>query len=258
MSETEALHDAQILDQFTRQAIPFSRAESHFTEESLRALAKAVEVNAEDEVLDLACGPGIVSCALAKVAKRVVGTDVVPAMLEEAARRQQREGLHNVEWRIGDATRLPERDQTFSLVVTRYSFHHLLHPADALKEMARVCRPGGRVAVADVTPDADKRAAYDELEKLRDPSHTSALTVDELEALGRDAGLKLLRVTDYRIDNTVDALLGSSFPLEGNADRFRKRVREDVGVNRLSINAYEREGELRFGFPVSIIVWEKR
>lgn len=250
-------HDQRILDQFTRQAVPFAMAPSHSTEESLRIFIDAVGVTTADKVLDVACGPGIISCALAAIAREVTGFDLVPAMLEEASKRQNSLGLKNLEWRLGDAGRLPFDDGAFDLVVTRYSFHHLLNPSAVLGEMARVCRPGGRVAVADVTPEAHKTKAYDELEITRDPSHTHALSFDELNALGSQLGLQLANTGSYRLDNSVESLLAASFPPPGNADRFRKMVRDDIGVDRLSINAYLKDGELRFSFPTSIVVWTK-
>ena len=250
-------HSRRILDQFTRQAAPFALAPSHSTEESLRIFLDTVGVTPADKVLDVACGPGIISCALASIAREVTGFDLVPAMLDEARKRQTGMGLKNLEWRLGDAGRLPFDDGGFNLVVTRYSFHHLLDPGAVLSEMARVCRPGGRIAVADVTPEEEKAAAYDELEITRDPSHTHALSLDQLKALGSQQGLQLANTGSYRLDNSVESLLAASFPPPGNAGRFRRMVRDDIGVDRLSISAYLKDGELRFSFPTSIVVWTK-
>jgi hypothetical protein len=108
-----------------------------------------------------------------------------------------------------------------------------------------------------VTPEASKSPAYDRLETLRDPSHAHALSLEELKALGAGAGLSYRSTAAYRLDVNVDELLRDSFPAPGNAGRFRDLVRADVGVNRLSIDAYEKEGALRFRFPVSVVVWSK-
>ena len=79
----------------------------------------------------------------------------------------------------------------------------------------------------------------------------------ELKALGRAQGLTLLRVADYRLDTALDELLANSFPLEGNAERMRTMVRNDIGVNALSIEAYLHNGVMHFTFPVSVVVWQK-
>lgn len=250
-------HNEQILDQFTRQAEPFALAPAHSTEESLRILLDAIAVVPADIALDVACGPGIVTCALASIAQHVTGVDLVPAMIEQAHKLQTEKSLQNLSWQIGDAADLPFEDGFFSLVVTRYSFHHLLHPGKVLREMSRVCRPGGRIAIADVTPAAEAARGYDELETLRDPSHTRALSIQELKALGDKQDLKLLNTATYRMDAEVEALLAVSFPPPGNADRVRRMVRNDIGVNRLSINAHLDQGKVRFSFPISVLVWTK-
>jgi ubiquinone/menaquinone biosynthesis C-methylase UbiE len=58
-----------ILDQFTRQAVPFSQMPAHSNEESVRLVIDLAGVGTEDVVLDVACGPGLVACALAQVAR---------------------------------------------------------------------------------------------------------------------------------------------------------------------------------------------
>ncbi|HVT92676.1 MAG TPA: class I SAM-dependent methyltransferase [Bryobacteraceae bacterium] len=258
MSALLQQHNREILDQFTRQAKPFSDAPAHSAEDTLRIFLEAAEVNRDDEALDVACGPGIISCALAGVARRVTGIDLVPAMIEQARDRQRAKGLANIEWRTGDAAHLPFADNSFSLVATRYSFHHLMEPERVLREMARVCRSGGRIVVADVTPEASKAAAYDEIEKLRDPSHTHALPLEELAALGAGVGFAPGITVCFRLESAMEALLAASFPPEGNADRIRRLVRADIGVNRLGIGAFEKNEEVYYSFPTTVMVWQKR
>src|SRR5690349_4417411 len=126
-----------ILDQFTRQAVPFAEMPAHSNEESIRLLIDLAQIGPEDDVLDVACGPGLVACSLAELARHVTGIDLVPAMMEQARARQQSKGLTNLTWLIGDAVPLPFPDATFSVVVTRYSFHHFLDPKAVLAEMVR-------------------------------------------------------------------------------------------------------------------------
>jgi SAM-dependent methyltransferase len=194
---------------------------------------------------------------LAARAQYVTGIDMVGAMLEEAQDLQLRKGLQNLSWQLGEATNLPFGDGSFSLVISRYSFHHLLEPAQVLKEMTRVCQRGGRVAVADVTPDPEKAQAYDELEKLRDPSHTQVVPVERLQALGAKEGLELRKLTSYRLEVGLEELLAASFPPAGNAERIRQKIRTDAGSNRLSANARWEGDRLILGIPISVLVWIK-
>lgn len=240
-----------ILDQFTRQAIPF--AQLHGTDDAslYQLLINTAEIGAADSVLDVACGPGLVACEIAKVAQQVTGVDVTPAMIEQAKSRQQSLGLINLDWALGDAEQLPFADQMFSRVVTRYSFHHFSEPERVFAEMVRVCQPGGQVTVCDVfTTSAGQAELYDQLEKHRDPSHTHALQLSELESLF--TSLLDVRREFYRYPVDVESLLARSFPGPGGADAFRRMVAKDVGVNRLGIDA-RREGGLGFSFPVVIV-----
>src|SRR4051812_41990222 len=121
---TEASHEELILDQFTRQATAFSTAAPITNENALRMIVEAGRPGLDDTMLDLACGGGIVVCAFAPHVRRAVGMDMTPAMLDQARRLATEKGLANVEWRQGDATALPYPDGSFSIVTTRFSFHH--------------------------------------------------------------------------------------------------------------------------------------
>src|ERR1700677_4921971 len=120
-----------ILDQFTRQAVPFSEMHARDDAESHRLLIDTAGITAADEMLDVACGPGLVACEVASVAKHVTGIDLTPAMITQAIARQHSLGLTNVSWIQGDAQPLPFAAGTFSRVITRFSFHHFTDTAGA-------------------------------------------------------------------------------------------------------------------------------
>ena len=80
MAQSPDEHRRLILDQFTRQAVPFSQMRDHSPELILAAAA----VRPDDTVLDVACGPGLMGCAFAEVARHVTGIDLTPAMIERA------------------------------------------------------------------------------------------------------------------------------------------------------------------------------
>src|SRR6478609_460664 len=175
MSDTT--HQERILDQFTRQATPFSTASPITDANALRMIVEAADPQPGDTVLDVACGGGIVVCAFAPHVRHATGIDVTPAMLERARALAMEKGVSNVSWRQGDVTALPYDDASFTIVVTRFAFHHFLEPLAVLREMVRVCAPEGRIVVVDTcaSEDPEKAAEFTRRKKLRAPPHARNL-----------------------------------------------------------------------------------
>jgi ubiquinone/menaquinone biosynthesis C-methylase UbiE len=253
--QEEQAHRANIVAQFSQQAIPFTRVPGHL--DAMQTLIEISQVCQDDQVLDVACGPGIVACEFARHAASVTGIDLTPAMIEQAEKRQWEQGLENLTWTVGDATPLPFADDSFSLVITRYSFHHLLEPERALSEMIRVCRPGGRVMVADVATEAAKAKAYDRLEILRDPSHTHALTQEEFSALFQASGLVDCRQSGYGVDIELEAQMRASFPKPGDELKVREMITGDIGIDSIGINARRLDGNIVYTVPIAVYVGRK-
>jgi SAM-dependent methyltransferase len=253
------IHDAEIVAQFTQQAEPFIQRHGYGQDALLDLMAECAGAGVEDTVLDVACGPGIVSCHFAQRVRHVTGLDVVPAMLERAQRFQAERHVENVEWKLGSSTDLPLAADTFDCVVTRFSFHHFLEPEAALREMKRVCKPGGTVLVCDVAPHREAQQSFNHWETLRDPSHTRALTGAELEALGENAGLALRRAAQYSLEMDLDGLLAGSFPKAGDEARIRALFEEEVraGTDTLGVAARREGGLVRIAYPVVVLAWGK-
>ncbi len=161
--------------------------------------------------------------------------------------------MTNLKWEVGDAMALPYKDGEFSLVVTRFTFHHVLNPLAALKEMRRVCRPGGKVVVADSSPVDTKAAAFNAFERLRDPSHVRALPVEELRALFVQAGLGEPRVAVCRLEGDLEDLLLHSFPNPGDEARVRAIFEESVKSDALDLDVRRENGNLYYAFPIAIL-----
>jgi ubiquinone/menaquinone biosynthesis C-methylase UbiE/GrpB-like predicted nucleotidyltransferase (UPF0157 family) len=247
-------HQRLIVDQFTKQAVPFSQ----MPDQSPKLILAAAEVGPSDTVLDVACGPGVLACAIAQIANHVTGIDLTPAMIDRAKAFQQAHDLANLTWRIGHVLPLPFPDTSFSLVFTRYSFHHFLDPKAVLAEMVRVCAPGGRVAVVDVfTSSAEQAEAFNRVEKLRDPSHVRALSLEELTGLLGEGGLQNVRRQFYKHEFGLEPVLKGSFPNPGDAERIRRLFEDDLGLDRLGLGVHRRDGNIHFAYPIVILVGYK-
>jgi ubiquinone/menaquinone biosynthesis C-methylase UbiE len=253
MAETN--HEALILDQFTRQAASFSNAPAITDAGALRMVVQAARPRRTDRVVDIACGGGIVACAFAPHVDRVVGIDLTPAMLEQGRALAAAQELGNVDFRRGDGLALPYPAETFNIVVTRFSLHHFLEPSAALREMVRVCAPGGRVVVIDMfaSEDVMKAAAWNKLEKLRDPSHVRCLALSELIALFAEAGLPEPRAAFYELRDKVENLLARSFPNPGDEARITEMFARAAEDDTLGIAVRRENDSLRYAYPVAIL-----
>jgi ubiquinone/menaquinone biosynthesis C-methylase UbiE len=252
---THETHSGLIRDQFTRQAVPFSSAGPIADEKALAMLVAAARPQPDDTVLDVACGGGLVVCAFAPHVQHATGIDLVPAMLARARLVAAEKGLANVTWREGEVDPLPYPDDSFAIVVTRFAMHHFPDPRAVFREMVRVTRPGGRIVVADtcVSSDPDKAAAFNHLEKLRDPSHVRALPLAELAALYHEAGLPPPEERFTELRDSVDNLLARSFPNPGDEEKIRDLFAASLTDDRLGIPVERNGGVLSYAYPVAIL-----
>ncbi len=250
-------HERVVVDQFTRQADPF-REFAEMPGQPRDMVLAATEIDAEDTVLDVACGPGVTTCDLAEVAGHATGIDVTPAMIEQAKALQRRKSLTNVTWHVGAVPPLAFDDETFSLVFTRYTFHHFTDPLAVLNDMVRVCKTAGRLVVVDVFMTTIEQAkAYNHMEKLRDPSHVRALLLEELTELFIHAGLEAPKTVFYKQPMSLEPLLKGSFPNPGDGARVRQIIVDDVGKNELGLGVQRIDGDIQFAYPIAVLVGRK-
>jgi hypothetical protein len=134
----------------------------------------------------------------------------------------------------------------------------LLAPEKALSEMIRVCRPGGRVMVADVAVESAKSESYDRLEIMRDPSHTHALTHEEFAALFHNSGLLDCRKSAYGVDIELETQLRASFPKPGDEPIVRDVIINDIGIDSLGINARRVDDTVMYTVPIAVYVGRRK
>lgn len=258
MKEPVKSHNDFIISQFTHNAASYHQLSDHSNQYGKDLMIRLSEPAPDDVVLDVACGTGIVSCEFAPLVSRVTGIDLTPAMIEQAKKAQAEKQLSNMTWMVGDVSKeLPFDDSSFSMVVTGYGLHHMLEPAKVVKEMERVRKEKGKVLIIDVTPDPDKVDAYNQVEKLRDPSHAEALTLVQLENIIRDAGLTVHKTIRHDLEVELEDILYASHPNSGDADRVRQMFEQDLTKNNLGMRSHMKEGRIHFYFPISMVLCKK-
>jgi len=189
-------HLKRVADEFARQAQNFDHWAAKADDPG--RFAAALGEARRGELLDVACGPGVVTAALAPEARSVTAFDATEEMLEKAKARCAKAALSNVAFRSGDAENLPFRDAEFDGVVTRLAIHHFANPQRALDQMFRVLRPGGAAVIVDVvsSENPDESNLHNAIERLRDPSHVRMLPASELDAGVSRAGFSRSRAHD--------------------------------------------------------------
>lgn len=199
-------HQDTVAQQFGSQAQAYLASSVHAQGRDLDQLAElAARVAANGSALDLGCGAGHASFAMAPYATEVVAYDLSHGMLDVVIETATARGLASVRVQHGPAERLPFADGSFNLVASRYSAHHWSDPDAALREAARVLAPGGMLCLIDVVGPQGPHAPLlnshlQALELLRDTSHVRDYSRTEWRAMLADTGFALRDEHNWRLD----------------------------------------------------------
>ncbi len=214
--------------------------------------------------LDLACGPGTFTRALAARMRFVVGLDLTPPLLARAVKSvgEVNAAAGTVSaFACGDGTRMPFADGTFNLAICGYSIHHMLHPGRVIKELARVVRVGGRVALVDmVARDRSDRELHTRIEKARDPSHTLALFTAEFRTYLEDANMRVISTELVEKTRNFEVWMNAMKVGRGTPEyaETRSLLEGTFGNDAAGMRPRISDaGELEYSLPVINIVAEK-
>ena len=255
-------HHEVVRREFSKQASRFGRKDLALTSrEYLQWMVDNLDLRPHFSVLDVAAGTGHLARAIAPHVKRVVAVDLTTEMLLKGSHEAAEDGITNVTFEQGLAENLPYPHDAFDMVVSRFSIHHFEDPQMQIAEMVRVCRPEGRVAVIDlVSPDDETlAAAYNRLERRRDPSHTRALSVAELRRAVRDAGLEIVHTVSREVEVSVKPWLD----LTGIEPEMRRAILDELtheleGLTTTGMRPFMRDNELMFVQTWVVVVGVKR
>jgi ubiquinone/menaquinone biosynthesis C-methylase UbiE len=198
MSTRSSIHK-RVQSQFGPVAERYTTSAVHADPEALARVVELTQPAPGDRALDVATGAGHTALALAPAVASVVAYDLTPAMLEETARNAAARGITNIVTRQGAAEALPFPDESFEIVTVRTAPHHFADVQAAVREMARMLVPGGRLVVVDTTVPEDDALdrQINQIEALRDPSHVRNHRESEWRSMLAAAGLT---VTACQVD----------------------------------------------------------
>ena len=243
-------HNEKIRKEFSKQADSFGKPGLTLSsQEYLAWMVDILPLHAEYRVLDVAAGTGHLGRAIAPHVRQVVAIDMTPEMLQKAKEEAVRSGIGNILFEEGDAADLPYTDGSFDMVVSRLALHHFEKPQLQLKEMVRVCKPDHAVGIIDLLSPSDQSliASYNRLERMRDASHTIALTREQLVKAMEVSGLSILRF-DSR-DINVD--FGLWVEMTGTDPQTRNTINSELeqevrGGAKTGMRPFMQDGKLKF------------
>ncbi len=193
--------ESLVKEQFGSQAQAYITSNVHAHGEDLQALAELTKGHNTSTVLDLGCGGGHVSYAVAPHAQEVVACDISNDMLCAVAAEAERRGFRNVKTVESPAERLPFSEHSFDFVFCRLSAHHWRDVLSGLKETRRVLKPDGRAVFIDIVSSGQPLldTFLQTIEILRDPSHVRDYSVAEWIHMATNAGFVIDKVIMRRM-----------------------------------------------------------
>ena len=186
-------HTRKVGEQFGSVADAYLSSTVHSQGADLATVAKKFSDASNDTVLDLGCGAGHLSFAVAASVRSIVAYDLSPEMLDVVRREAGRRNLTNIITKQGRVEELPFDDSSFDWVCTRYSAHHWTGVPQAIREVRRVLKPGGTVILIDTcAPDSPLLDTHlQTIELLRDGSHVRNYTQAQWAAMLGAQGFKI-------------------------------------------------------------------
>ncbi len=257
MKEQSESPQSRVRGLFSRKSKQYAHSSLLTDQENLALLIDLAGITESDRVLDVATGTGYMAMAVADIGAEVIATDFTLEMLLEA--RSALEGRGKTELALADADRLAFADDIFDAVTCRVSVHHFANPQLAISEMARVCKPDGRVVIMDVVSSEDKSKSdlHNIMGKMRDQSEVRQWQRSEIEQMMREAGLTVTKVESWSHIMAFEewTRLGGTDP--ETAEQLRELMIDSMDGDKAGISPEFVDGQLFFTWTTAIIVARK-
>ncbi len=171
----------------------------------LGLLLQLVEPQLQMHLLDVATGAGHTAMALAPYVAGVTAIDLTPEMIRRTEELAASRGLRNITARVMDVEALQFPDAVFDAVTCRIAAHHFLDCQKAVREMARVLKPGGRMVIEDnsVPEDPELDRFLNTVERIRDATHLRSYNEAEWRQMLAAAGLEVRHSRVHRVPHEI-------------------------------------------------------
>jgi len=249
--------------QFGENARGYAISRTHSEGGTRHLLIERISPVMDETVLDVACGAGGMTLAIAEYVKTAIGLDPAREMLGALALGARRAGRANVVGVRGDAHRLPFRDASVEIVTVRMAPHHFHDPALAVREMARVLARGGRLGIADGTVPEDPAldAFINRLDTMHDPTTVRNYGAREWRTFFEAAGLRVDSVEEETFDLPEGRLLSEWVARSAGSsvvfDECRRLLLGAPFGFRRALRVQAEGDDVRFDLPKIVIVGTK-
>jgi len=243
------------VEQFGPVAADYAAFGYHAKGPDLAPMLEAGRLEGTERVLDIGCGPGHTALLFATRACEVVATDPTAAMLEQGQRLAKERGLTNVSFELAVAEKLPFADACFDRVTSRQSAHHFSDIHAAVREVARVLKPGGSLVLIDTFSPEDHEldVFLNGIELLRDSSHVRDYRVSEWREMLADVGFELKQLQAWDIALEFEDWVRRSRTADSSVLELRECIRGASDRVRVQFHV----SGCDWSVPVGLVVAER-
>jgi ubiquinone/menaquinone biosynthesis C-methylase UbiE len=257
MTQQSETPQSRVQTLFSRKSSQYVKSSLLTDRDNLARVRELAGISQDDLVLDVATGTGYMARVAAEAGAKVIATDFTLNMLLET--RRELKGWEKSMLALADADILPFANNSFDVVVCRVSIHHFANPQLAIGEMARVCKPGGKVLIMDVVSSENqaKSDLHNKMGKLRDPSEVRQWQLSELQQMMQHVGLTVAKTETWLHVMAFDEWIWLGGADEKTAEELQEMMIDSMEGDKAGLNPEFRDGELVFTWTTGILVASK-
>ncbi|GHO66050.1 putative methyltransferase YcgJ [Ktedonobacter sp. SOSP1-52] len=249
----------RIQSRFGVAASDYVTSAVHAQGPDLQWLVETARLDGSEVVVDVATGTGHTALALAPHAREVVAIDFTTPMLEAGRKLAEERHISNVRFIEGDAHALPLPDAYADVVACRHSAHHFVDLPQAVREWARILKPGGRLVLIDaIVPEEQVLDDFiNQIEILRDPSHIRNRSVSAWLHLLEEAGISARLERSWGIHMDVPTWTQRMRTPTENVQSILSMFAAATPEEQASLKLQQVDGVDWFDLPTGLFVGEK-
>lgn len=202
-------HLGLVKEEFTKQAEGINESSFFRDEHVINRILSFAGLREDEVVMDLGCGTGILTVAMAPYVKTLIAVDVTEKMIRETMDRCKSKQLENVRYITSNSEKIPVATGSVDKIVIRLGFHHFYNIPHVMRELLRILKQDGLLVIADIITSSDPSIGklHNAIEKLRDPSHVQLYSEDDFIDLASRYNLKVMEQYNYHVERTYSEWL---------------------------------------------------